>query len=157
MTNTTSDTIWQPIETAPKDGTRVLLAYPGGHVRSAYCIVHETIRHGVSTSVDCWVDGQLVMRVKPTQWAPMPDHPCKGAGAGWKPIETAPIDGTVVLVAHGANGVGMARYDDVVSKRNGQVTSIQRGWSAYAEDWRGPPTHWMPLPSAPAHDAEAVR
>jgi hypothetical protein len=59
----------------------------------------------------------------------------------WKPIETAPKDGTPVLGYH-----------------TGKMTTVYWGlWNewqlvepgAYAEedDWR--PTHWMPLPEPP--------
>jgi hypothetical protein len=54
----------------------------------------------------------------------------------WQPIESAPIDGTVLLV-HGARGVEL-------------------GWCVHGRwYWHGGnslvdvPTHWMPLPEPP--------
>jgi len=65
------------------------------------------------------------------------------AAQGWRPIESAPRDGTCVLVCH-AGSVGEARYIE------------DEGWwwaGAYPTDACGPdsirPTHWMPLPEPP--------
>lgn len=61
----------------------------------------------------------------------------------WQPIETAPKDGTWILVSHPA-------WTD------GKWEIAQ--WSQYSECWQTydtgltglmPPTHWMPLPSPP--------
>lgn len=58
----------------------------------------------------------------------------------WQPIETAPKDGTEVLIFDGANRT---------------VGYFNRYWSlsvmgAYAEDDEiYDPTHWMPLPEPP--------
>ena len=60
----------------------------------------------------------------------------------WQPIETAPKDGTAVLVYDGkittAEWYGLGGY-----------------WSlcrvgAWAEDSETDPTHWMPLPDPPS-------
>ena len=67
---------------------------------------------------------------------------------GWQPIETAPKDGTQVLVGrfvkecpYGKNGRVRADFWD--AKR--------RGWTVWdrfnAQYW--PPTHWQPLPPPP--------
>ena len=71
---------------------------------------------------------------------------------GWLSIETAPQDGTYVLVSNGL-GVWVAKYKAV----------YQSGWKPDCP-WqsmmlnhdhiprgkqRGRPTHWMPLPEAP--------
>ena len=68
--------------------------------------------------------------------------------AGWQPIETAPQDGSTVLVWDG---------HDVMTARNILIGELETGepvfqWCAdqsCAED----PTHWMPLP-APPKDGE---
>ena len=71
---------------------------------------------------------------------------------GWMPIETAPQDGTYVMVSNG-RGVWVAKYKAV----------YQSGWKPDCP-WqsmmlnhdhiprakqRGWPTHWTPLPEAP--------
>ena len=75
----------------------------------------------------------------------------------WQPIETAPRDGSYVLVSNG-HGVWVARFKDV----------YQSGWKP-PTPWQsmmlnhdhipsakrsGSPTHWMPLPAAPAEGAQ---
>jgi hypothetical protein len=66
----------------------------------------------------------------------------------WQPIETAPKDGTSVLVAGRHNYVGQARF-------------VDRDWYEANNDpgdaWGGPlmpPSHWMPLPPAPTDPRE---
>lgn len=68
----------------------------------------------------------------------------------WQPIESAPTDGTCVLVAEGA-AVGEAR-----------CYSEGEGWywagNAPTDSWGGRvyPTHWMPLPEPPSQTVGAV-
>jgi hypothetical protein len=69
-------------------------------------------------------------------------------GEPWQPIETAPKDGTSVLVAGRHNYVGQARF-------------VDRDWYEANNDpgdaWGGPlmpPSHWMPLPPAPTDPRE---
>jgi hypothetical protein len=59
----------------------------------------------------------------------------------WQPIETAPKDGTEVLVTEGTT-FAVASYD------------LYGGWRDMGDmGWGGmcytQPTHWMPLPSPP--------
>lgn len=79
----------------------------------------------------------------------------------WQPIETAPKDGTEVIVVHYAN------YSDGISPmiegpftgsfRNGRWESSWDGCEVVEYmDWGGvdyksimTPTHWMPLPTPP--------
>ena len=64
--------------------------------------------------------------------------------ASWRPIETAPRDGTLVLLA--------SRQADI------DVGT----WSAAAEDWLtvccevviDAPTHWLPLPPLPEEEKD---
>ena len=71
---------------------------------------------------------------------------------GWMPIETAPKDGSYLLVSNG-HGVWVARFKSV----------YQSGWKP-PSPWQsmmlnhahipsakrnGSPTHWMPLPTPP--------
>jgi hypothetical protein len=87
--------------------------------------------------------------------------PCVASPADpWQPIETAPKDGTKILVytVHGEIEltfwftVETDRYDDVgdglYRKREETV----------AEGWNGNfPTHWMPLPTPPRATGEGAR
>ena len=67
-----NETAWQPIETAPKDGTRVLL-----------CIDHGEWGDKVWTGL--WGDGWMVSygkaRTEPTHWMPLPKAPANGASS----------------------------------------------------------------------------
>lgn len=85
------------------------------------------------------------------------DGPAPAVAHGWQPIETAPKDGTMLLLAG----------DNFGDPQRGQHVTVgswrnERGW------WEGLPdpveeqmtantqlqhlTHWMPLPDAPAFD-----
>jgi hypothetical protein len=60
--------------------------------------------------------------------------------AGWQPIESAPKDGTEILVGWvGAKTIRPARWVSM------------NGWIIYMSTTKplNPPTHWMPLPSPP--------
>ena len=70
--------------------------------------------------------------------------------SGWKPIETAPKDGTVILV--GVWGFG----PDIASASwNGKFWDMEiYGYEYCGYEYCGDPefsdpTHWMPLPSPP--------
>jgi hypothetical protein len=60
----------------------------------------------------------------------------------WQPIETAPRDDTVILIA-GREGISTAQWKE--RRREWQVYTSENGWQE-CEVW---PTHWMPLPDAP--------
>lgn len=68
--------------------------------------------------------------------------------SGWQPIETAPKDGSEILLGgckHGPDirigGWGGGRY-------LGISKGYEPDWSA-GGDYGFEPTHWMPLPEAP--------
>lgn len=76
-------------------------------------------------------------------------HPAPAVPEGWQPIETAPKDGTKVLLARiGRNEAG---------KDLGIWWACKGFWSARWNNWNdgcepcglAGPTHWMPLPAAP--------
>lgn len=70
----------------------------------------------------------------------------------WQPIETAPKDGTKLLLHvlgnHGGNSIHVARWD---------AAYIGSGWGhrwIHTDHWdgvSGKPTHWMPLPEPPTN------
>jgi hypothetical protein len=59
---------WQPIETAPKDGTSVLTCRGGGLMAVA-----DYIRHPMGGTEWCCVDGGFLLNV--THWMPLPAPP----------------------------------------------------------------------------------
>jgi hypothetical protein len=84
------------------------------------------------------------------------------APAGWRPIETAPKDGTALLVMRDIwPGTASGRAEEC----NGHNTYVAEWWESEGSDRRGRwvcymdavydptcpivPTHWMPLPAAP--------
>lgn len=71
---------------------------------------------------------------------------------GWRPIATAPRDGTDVLLWVPASKWGPAC---AVVGNSGRVTWHVSNIDGH--DWEGPldgalPTHWMPLPAPPASE-----
>lgn len=66
------------------------------------------------------------------------------APPGWLPIETAPKDGTEILLA-----VYHENFVDPIIMNSCWIDREERG--CYWLDWHGmpEPTHWMPLPESP--------
>ena len=62
----------------------------------------------------------------------------------WRPIETAPKDGTQVLLARSDGIVGCGRWEDV----RGVYLWVGE-WSSDTKDVGLKPTRWMPLPEPP--------
>jgi hypothetical protein len=60
----------------------------------------------------------------------------------WQPIETAPKDGTVVLLWHNNFHPTIGWYDR-------GIKLWQEVWEHKWEVGGGQPTQWMPLPDAP--------
>lgn len=79
----------------------------------------------------------------------------------WKPIETAPKDGTELLLWRADSGVILARWiapcdflTDEEIEKNHADDSEEPDWfhADYVQGGRitdGAPTHWMPLPEPP--------
>ena len=89
----------------------------------------------------------------------------RGRGGVWQPIETAPRDGTKILgwnAEYGARETNMGRYGEGsigYARWKSGDGPLNFGW-----DWIEPkancghtwkPTHWMPLPAAPAPECAA--
>ena len=73
----------------------------------------------------------------------------RDAGDGWRSIESAPRDGTRVLLCH--SGYAHPFYD---RDRMPRVwVDFFRGGSWYNTAPSGQPTHWRPLPQPPAMHA----
>jgi hypothetical protein len=80
----------------------------------------------------------------------------------WQPIETAPRDGTHVLlyIPYTDRPLIVVGYQE---KLPDHIADMQMEWSwkcaeagAWAEDdsYAGQPTHWMPLPDSPSAVSE---
>ncbi len=65
----------------------------------------------------------------------------------WQPIETAPRDGTHVIVAYDEI-VGEARFDDEGGPHAGWYWTDQH-WTDAVGGEAFYPTHWQPLPEPP--------
>lgn len=63
----------------------------------------------------------------------------------WRPIETAPRDGSGILAFWGADTRCDERSYGVIVFVNGEWTNPDNYSVTYGE-----PTHWMPLPEPPA-------
>ncbi len=109
----------------------------------------------LQTSVEDGVDTVIARTHKPdkfnAEWwkfDPLYLHPAPSVPE-WQPIETAPKDGTVVLLAGCRKPVAAAWLEDEIDYWH--VDDNKLGPFAL----RGPaPTHWMPLPKPPAARSE---
>lgn len=119
------------------------LAARGGEPKKVYCVPYE----GERASRD-----QLYTHHD--EPVPMADnfvlytHP--KAEPGWQPIETAPKDGTNILLFNDKGNMATALW---------QGTGPMEGWwlrggnkPDYFFNGHRSPTHWMPLPAAPQGD-----
>jgi hypothetical protein len=71
---------------------------------------------------------------------------------GWRPIDTAPKDGTTVLVLWDDGAVGA--WWDILNARFSVIRIDRHGCGCCSSDY-DKPTHWMPLPAAKAAESEA--
>jgi hypothetical protein len=112
---------------------RVGLFAPGDYVSSCtICGIHF---HGDKRALCCLPCAVSALSTRPLL-------------EGWRPIETAPKDGTRILTAGCKYGPAVR----VLSWGSGRYNRSTKG---YEPDWiDGPtygfaPTHWMPLPASP--------
>lgn len=82
--------------------------------------------------------------------------PSEGGGEGWRTIDSAPKDGTPVLVPYpifkrGNNTDVPDEYEVMIVYWKG--VGWDRGWWMLHEE----PTHWQPLPSPPAPASPSKR
>lgn len=71
----------------------------------------------------------------------------------WQPIESAPRDGTPVLVWRGPTDIFVAHYVSPVDVFGPDDSDdyVKRWWSTDGQDLTGPmPSHWTPLPEPPS-------
>jgi hypothetical protein len=68
---------WQPIETAPRDGTRVLVFWAPSIIQISWHEVSYRVINGQEwfRRVGWMVDGLTTGEIYPTHWMPLPDPP----------------------------------------------------------------------------------
>jgi len=65
---------WQPIDTAPKDGTAILL-WPYGHFEFWNGAAEAEVVLGYCTEDEEWFNPEARLSFKPTHWMPLPEPP----------------------------------------------------------------------------------
>jgi hypothetical protein len=74
------------------------------------------------------------------------------SGDGWRPIATAPRDGTEIIYRRRGRwegAIGRCRWDA------GAYGEDEPAWWDVDADQEAYPGHWMPLPTPPAGDEES--
>lgn len=64
---------WQPIETAPKDGTRILCYFPDESAFKILTVVWGY--YGWRLDPDGGTEFEFPIEGKPTHWTPLPEKP----------------------------------------------------------------------------------
>lgn len=107
---------------------------------------------------DVFSSDWYAVSLNPKCWTPLYTHPAPAIPAGWQPIETAPKDGTKVLIVNDEGVMAVAhyieqwdeRYEFVRKAKDGDVYRTVREECGYWNtDTAYCPTHWMPLPQPP--------
>lgn len=71
--------------------------------------------------------------------------------SGWRPIETAPKDGTTILVFGHPESIELVRYTRA-AVYSAAWDNIDEAFCLSGGTWLGPfiePSHWMPIPEPP--------
>jgi hypothetical protein len=61
---------WQPIASAPTDGTPILVAVAGGEYHAAKAWWSENAKQWLVSDSPC-----LILTISPTHWMPLPEPP----------------------------------------------------------------------------------
>ncbi len=148
---------WRPIETAPKDFTRILTIDGEQWVSIARWHVDD----GNAGEEGWWTDGEAP--IEPLRWMPLPASTSQGdecdrlraametrSMADWQSIDTAPKDVRAIVCGGIRNCVD--GYHDV------QSAWIDRYGNVWADDRKEgsapiKPTHWVPVPEPPTDAA----
>ena len=67
--------MWQPIETAPKDGTKLLLVWREKSPRSLPFVIEGQWHVARDGDEFWWSPSPMRWAVEPTHWMPLPDLP----------------------------------------------------------------------------------
>ena len=115
-------------------------------------------------------EGDVIARTtKPTKWNPewwrfeplYTTPPQRKPLTGWQPIETAPRDGTEILMTNGvdvSSGQWFSAYGgtcDQTGTPNGDDRDAE--WMDWSGGMQPDPTHWMPLPPPPIEAAHGIK
>ena len=124
-------------------------------------VVRATYEDGVTVAemADRVIFGQALLRAQ----AALAARPVGKSVSEWQPIETAPKDGTAILVCWAFNSEGPIRWEEDPATAGVfvQVASWcgAEEWVVYCSMVQDPrlhfnPTHWMALPDAPTVKGE---
>lgn len=69
----------------------------------------------------------------------------------WRPIATAPRDGTEIIAACGMDGIQIVAFFDWADNEHHWRTPIDPAI------WFEDPSHWMPIPECPRHEHVDIR
>lgn len=87
---------------------------------------------------------------RPLYAAPVPAVP-----AGWQPIETAPKDGTEIILRRGIRVGAAAWFHWPATEFHEAGAGWSIGFDGDSWDDEKAPTHWLPLPPSPPMDGES--
>jgi hypothetical protein len=148
---------WQPIETAPRDGTNILIRFGRDGVSQAKYVPgtpHPWKFIDTNDGITWIINHAVDTEYGPTHWMPMPDaapRPHKAATAamtgGWISVdERLPENDQVVAF------VVMADQQSPNWYLNGHVLggTYHENWGFSTPGVGHRASHWMPLPAAPA-------
>ena len=66
---------WQPIETAPKDGTLVIVGYPDTDIEEGWSVAGEYRKENGDDGIGWYNQFDWDCQIHPTHWMPLPTPP----------------------------------------------------------------------------------
>jgi len=135
---------WQPIETAPRDGTWVLVYAGDTHVA---CFSDYTSKD------QWWTQGaSLLSDPHPTHWQPLPPPPSE-ATSPWQPFATAPKDGSLIDLWWNGWRHPDCRWVANLDSWEQKYAEGEDYWmDMHIRDDGDQPSHWMAKPPPPSKE-----